>query len=77
MSDFSEGQRIQFMHVSTSGRGVCMSTREGKFICEADPDHVKVLYRKKVLRVKKSSIRTMQEKSPVNDVFQAITKGVK
>jgi len=74
---FNIGEKIQFMSVTHKGTSVSFNTREGKILEFSKPKGLKACIKSrngKTTWVKISELRKLSEKSPVNDVFESISK---
>jgi len=77
---FQIGDRVQFMHSTSSGSSMSFSTREGKIIALSAPEGTKAHIQMRNGRKTWANIadlRNLNEKSPVNDIFNAICAGTK
>lgn len=76
-TEFTIGQKVQFMSVNIRGGSMSFSTLSGTIVKFSEPQGLKALVKKRNGRkewIKVSELRSTEKPSPVNDVFNAITK---
>lgn len=73
MNEFYEGQKVNFCHISRSGKNINYSTRMGKILLVKE-NTLSVVYRKKLFVVNKKNATPLGEKTALTKAFNNLDK---